>query len=157
MPFTVVGVVVVYGSFRLSVKSVVSVVGVVQVPDVSVMGPEVSCRMLERTNCDCFSVETVPVFPKKAEGRLRVCAWNVVWWGLHLRSLRPIVDIASHNSLGCHDHGSFGLCTVVSKRVGIVGRVGAFGDTIIACSSRSLVSGRRCGEVGSGDGKVTGL
>ena len=78
VPFTVVGVVVVYGSFRLSVKSVVSVVGVVQVPDVSVLGPEVSCRMLERTNCDCFSVETVPVLPIFAEGRLRVYVWDVV-------------------------------------------------------------------------------
>ena len=78
MPFTVVGVVVVYGSFRMSVKSVVSVIGVVQVPDVSVLGPEVSCRMLERTNCDCFSVGAVPVLPKTAGGRLLVYVWNVV-------------------------------------------------------------------------------
>ena len=48
VPFTVVlVVVVVYGSFRVSDKSVVGVFGVMKVPSMSVVRPEVSCRMLE--------------------------------------------------------------------------------------------------------------
>ena len=78
MPFAVVGVVVVCGSFRLGVKGVVVVVGVVEVPDVAVLGPEMCSRMLERTNCDCFGVETVPVFAEFAERRLHVSVWVVV-------------------------------------------------------------------------------
>ena len=47
VPFTVVLVVMVNGSFRVSDKSVVGVFGVMEVPSKSVVRPEVSCRMLE--------------------------------------------------------------------------------------------------------------